>query len=80
MTISNCDLENIGQSFTQYDYRNGSIPWQISESIKVVSDIFTSALTVFEILKFENWTLKSRSSSRSTTFAIAQFYGKYQNL
>ena len=41
---------------------------------------FALVVTAFEILTFQDFTLKSRSRSRSTTFAIVYFDGKYQNL
>ena len=54
MTIARCDIENIGQGhcMREHDFRNGSILWQISKSIKVEFDILAPALTASDILAF----------------------------
>ena len=75
--LEKCDLE-IQVKVMKSNICKGSVWWQISTSIKVVLEHFSLALTVFEILTFQNlWPWKCRSRSGRTTFKVIRFNGKY---
>ena len=54
----------------EYNFRKCVLPWKISKS-KTSSNAFCSPFQIYSLFKY--LTLKNRSRSRSTTFAVAPF-------
>ena len=48
----------------EYNFHNGLIRWQISQSIKIIFNIFALALTVSEIVMFEIFDLEKVGHSK----------------
>ena len=46
---------------TQYNIHNDATPWRMSTAVKIISCIYTTGLTVFEILMFRIYDLENLS-------------------
>ena len=63
----------------EYNIRSFFIRLQILKSVKVVTHLFAQ-VTISEILTFQVFTLKGRSRSQSTIFAMLLFDGEQKIL